>query len=102
VIRRDEPRVLVHELGHAFLFEHVHTTGAMTAYAVCAFGDHLCLNNSLCFGNDDLAAIAQHKWRDFSEVAPLSERQDLINGYFYVKTVLRYLYDLVVGRDRSK
>jgi hypothetical protein len=102
VIRRDEVHVLVHELGHAFLFEHVHTGNAMTAFAVCAFGDHFCLNNSLCFGQEDLAAIAQNKWRYFSEVVPLSERQDLINGYFYVKPVLRYLYDLIIGRDRSK
>ena len=101
VIRRDEIRVVVHGLGHVFLFEHLHTGGGMTAFGLCAFGDHLCFNSSVCFDEEDLAAIARING-GLSTVAPLSERQDLINGYYYVKTVFRYLYDFVLGRNKQK
>jgi hypothetical protein len=102
VIRRDQLHVLVHELGHAFVFDHVHSGGVMTDFTLCFVGDHLCANSSVCFLEKDRREIVENKWRDFSTMPPLSERQDLIHGYAYSKPVFRLLYDLTLGRDREE
>ncbi len=95
VLRRDNPQVLVHELGHAFLFRHVHTGEAMSAYTICVVGDHLCANKTVCFSEEDRKEIARNKWRDFSVAPDISERQDLIHGYAYSRTWLGLLWDTI-------
>ena len=102
VIRRDQLHVLVHELGHAFIFDRVHSGGVMSDFTLCFVGDHLCANSSVCFQEKDRREIAENKWRDFSTMPPLSERQDLIHGYTYSKPFFRFLYDLAVGSDHKE
>lgn len=97
VVRRRNVRVVVHELGHAFLFQHVHTTGVMSSFLICAAGDHLCVNESLCFIDDDIREIERNRWRDFREKPDLRERQDLIKGYDFVKTPLTIIMEFVSG-----
>ena len=58
--------VLVHELGHAFIFDRVHSGGVMSDFTLCFVGDHLCANSSVCFQEKDRREIAENKWRDFS------------------------------------
>jgi len=94
VVRRDRVRVLVHELGHAFLFRRVHTGGVMEAFNVCMIGDRLCDNDSVCFLDSDAAEIIRNKWRDFEEKPDLPERQNLISGYAYFKTYLKLFLEL--------
>ena len=88
VIRRDNMHVLVHELGHTFLFEHIHTGGVMSAYQLCPIGDHLCTKSSVCFLESDRKMILHNKWRDFNSKPELKEKQDLDHGYAYAKTFL--------------
>lgn len=95
VVRRDQPFVLVHELGHAYLFQHAHSAGVMNAYDICLLGDHLCTNSSICFMDQDRQEIEANKWRDFSVMPNLAERQDLIKGYSFIKTPPRVLYDFI-------
>lgn len=97
IIRRDDMHVLVHELGHAFLFEHTHTGGVMSAYQLCAIGDHLCTGSSVCFLESDRSSILRNKWRDFNSRPELKEKQDFINGYDYAKTFLRAFSESAVA-----
>ena len=101
VVRRESPLVLVHELGHAFLFKHVHSSQAMQAFEVCAIGDQLCANSSLCFGARDRMEIMENGSRRFTDKPPLLERQDLLKGYAFCKTYLRLLFEVVTLRSRD-
>lgn len=98
VVRRESPEVLVHELGHAFLFERVHSGRAMRAFKVCALGDYLCTDNSICFAAMDQMEIIMNRSRSFTEKPPLKERQDLIEGYTFCKTYLRILLEVITFR----
>ncbi len=94
MVRRHRTRILVHELGHAFLFDHVHTGEVMDAFNVCAIGDRLCDNESVCFLDRDIREILRNKWRDFDAKPDLPGRQDLISGYAYCKTYLKLFFEV--------
>ena len=93
VIRRDNLHVVMHELGHAFLFKHLHSAGVMSAYSLCLVGDHMCNNYEVCFSDSERREIAHNKWRDFGRQPDLPEREDQIK-YTYSKTPLQLLIDL--------
>ena len=91
VLKSYRPHVVVHELGHAFLFEHVHTGGVMSSFQFCLAGDNLCPASSVCFTEEDRKEISRNRWRSFSVMPELNERQDIIHVYLFVKTPLRVL-----------
>ena len=96
VAKRDNIHLLVHELGHAFLFEHAHTGGVMTAFQLCVISDYVCTNSTVCFLDSDREMILQNKWRDFNVKPELNEKQDLIDGYDYAKTFLRAIPEAAI------